>query len=70
MQYLTTDSLFNSAKGCYRIGRQLLLRMLRADIPNRGAWAEATQVTPDIVKLYKEPSRLEGWEKAIIEVGL
>ncbi|CAK0784223.1 hypothetical protein CVIRNUC_007427 [Coccomyxa viridis] len=51
-----------------RIGRRLLLRMLRADIPNRGAWAEPTHVTPDIVELYKEPSWLEGWEKAIIEV--
>ena len=62
--------MFHFAKACYRIGRQLLLRMLRADMPNRGAWAEATHLTPDIVELYKEPSRLEGWEKAIIEVGL
>ena len=62
--------LFLFAEACHRIGRRLLLRMLRADIPNRGAWAEPTHVTPDIVELYKEPSRLEGWEKAIIEVRL
>ena len=62
--------LIHPGEACHRIGRQLLLRMLRADIPNREAWADPAHVTPDIVELYKEPSRLEGWEKAIIEVGL
>jgi hypothetical protein len=54
----------------HRIGRQLLLRLLRADGPNRGAWADPARMTPEVVDLYRRSSKLQGWGNALIEVCL
>ena len=51
-----------------RIGRQLLLRMLRADGPNRGAWADPSRMTPEIVDIYRRPAKLLNWGSALIQV--
>lgn len=55
----------------YRLGRRMLVRMLRTDIgevSNRGAWVNPSLATPDIMQLYKAPLRLHGWANAIMEV--
>ena len=54
-----------------RLGRRMLARMLRSEIGevyNRGAWADASLVTPAVIELYKAPLRTRGWDAAIIEV--
>ena len=42
--------------------------MLRADSPNRAEWADPAHVTPEIIELYKRPSKLQGWGDAMVEV--
>ena len=49
----------------------MLARMLRSEIGevyNRGAWGQASLVTPAVIDLYKTPLRTQGWDAAIIEV--
>ncbi len=56
---------------CCRLGRRMLARMLRSEIGevyNRGAWGQASLVTPAVIELYKAPLRTQGWDAAIIEV--
>ena len=42
--------------------------MLRADGPNRGAWADPSRMTPEVVELYRRPAKLLNWGSALIQV--
>ena len=44
--------------------------MLRADGPNRVACADPACMTPEILELYRRPSKLQGWGDALIQVCL
>lgn len=50
----------------------MLVRMMRAEVgevSNRGAWADPSRASPEIMELYKTPLRMQGWGAAIMEVG-
>lgn len=49
----------------------MLVRMMRTEVgevSNRGAWADPSLATPEIMDLYKAPLRMQGWDAAIMEV--
>ena len=55
---------------CGRLGRRILRPLLRSElgeVSNRRAWAEPGRLTPEIVALYSEPLRVQGWDAALLE---
>ncbi|KAK9908457.1 hypothetical protein WJX75_008214 [Coccomyxa subellipsoidea] len=64
-------SPFSRLLGSSRLGRRMLVRMMRTEVgevSNRGAWADPSLATPEIMDLYKAPLRMQGWDAAIMEV--
>jgi hypothetical protein len=56
-----------------RVGRRILRRLLRSEIgevANKRAWYDSQGLTPEILRLYKAPLRVEGWEAGLVEVRL
>ncbi|GBG85512.1 hypothetical protein CBR_g40151 [Chara braunii] len=54
------------------LGRRMLRPLLRSEIgevANRRAWYDARKLTPEVLKHYKVPLRVEGWDSALGEVG-
>ncbi|CAL8469298.1 g8839 [Coccomyxa elongata] len=54
-----------------RLGRRMLVRMMRTEVgevSNRGAWADPSLATPEIMELYKSPLRMQGWDNAMMAV--
>ncbi|XP_072992685.1 uncharacterized protein [Typha latifolia] len=46
-----------------------LLRTEITQVINRRAWYDATKLTADVLNLYKAPLFVEGWDKALHEIG-
>ena len=49
----------------------MLVRMMRTEVgevSNRGAWADPSLATPEIMELYKAPLRMQGWDNAMMAV--
>ncbi len=49
----------------------MLVRMMRTEVgevSNRGAWADPSLATPEIMELYKSPLRMQGWDNAMMAV--
>eukprot|EP00249_Psilotum_nudum_P017785 c26490_g1_i2 orf=663-2615(-) len=54
------------------LGRHMLRPLLRteiAQVANRRAWHNASMLTSDVLDLYRAPLRVEGWDKALVEVS-
>uniref|UniRef100_A0A0C9S4B7 TSA: Wollemia nobilis Ref_Wollemi_Transcript_25419_2929 transcribed RNA sequence n=1 Tax=Wollemia nobilis TaxID=56998 RepID=A0A0C9S4B7_9CONI len=54
------------------LGQHMLRPLLRTEISqvaNRRAWYDATKLTSDVLDLYKAPLSVEGWDRALKEVG-
>ncbi|KAH9311074.1 hypothetical protein KI387_026109, partial [Taxus chinensis] len=54
------------------LGQHMLRPLLRTEISqvaNRRAWYDATKLTSDVLDLYKAPLCVEGWDRALREVG-
>lgn len=54
------------------LGQHMLRPLLRTEISqvaNRRAWFDATKLTSDVLDLYKAPLCIEGWDRALREVG-
>lgn len=55
------------------LGKKHLVRpLLRTEITqvvNRRAWYDATKLTSDVLKLYKAPLCVEGWDEALHEIN-
>lgn len=55
------------------LGRKHLVRpLLRTEIAqvvNRRAWYDPTKMTTDVLRLYKAPLHVEGWDEALHEIG-
>lgn len=59
------------ALGC-RLGRRILRPLLRSEVgevANRRAWFDVTKLTPEVLQLYKQPLRVQGWDLALLEVS-
>ena len=46
-----------------------LLRTEIAQVVNRRAWYDPAKMTTDVLKLYKAPLHVEGWDEALHEIG-
>ncbi|KAL0732154.1 hypothetical protein Bca4012_028248 [Brassica carinata] len=46
-----------------------LLRTEIAQVVNRRAWYDPSKMTTDVLKLYKAPLHVEGWDEALHEIG-
>lgn len=46
-----------------------LLRTEIAQVVNRRAWYDPAKMTSDVLKLYKAPLHVEGWDEALHEIG-
>ncbi|XP_010537960.1 PREDICTED: uncharacterized protein LOC104812487 [Tarenaya hassleriana] len=55
------------------LGKKHLVRpLLRTEIVqvvNRRAWYDATKLTSEVLRLYKAPLHVEGWDEALHEIG-
>lgn len=55
------------------LGKKHLVRpLLRTEITqvvNRRAWHDATKLTTEVLRLYKAPLCVEGWDEALHEIG-
>lgn len=54
-----------------KLGRSMLRPLLRTEIgevSNRRAWHNADKLTKEVLELYKAPLKVEGWDKALLEV--
>lgn len=55
-----------------RVGRRILRRLLRTEIgevANKRAWHDSDRLTPETLRLYKAPLRVQGWEAGLVEVA-
>lgn len=55
-----------------RLGRRILRPLLRSEVgevANRRAWFDASKLTPEVLQLYKQPLKVQGWDLALLEVG-
>lgn len=46
-----------------------LLRTEIAQVVNRRAWYDPAKMTTDVLRLYKAPLHVEGWDEALHEIG-
>ncbi|XP_024008200.1 uncharacterized protein LOC18008218 isoform X2 [Eutrema salsugineum] len=46
-----------------------LLRTEIAQVVNRRAWYDPTKMTTDVLRLYKAPLHVKGWDEALHEIG-
>ncbi|XP_010417729.1 PREDICTED: uncharacterized protein LOC104703416 [Camelina sativa] len=46
-----------------------LLRTEIAQVVNRRAWYDPSKMTSDVLRLYKAPLHVEGWDEALHEIG-
>ncbi|XP_010532152.1 PREDICTED: uncharacterized protein LOC104808220 [Tarenaya hassleriana] len=46
-----------------------LLRTEIAQVVNRRAWYDANKLTTEVLRLYKAPLHVEGWDEALHEIG-
>ncbi|CAH2067988.1 unnamed protein product [Thlaspi arvense] len=46
-----------------------LLRTEIAQVVNHRAWYDPTKMTTDVLRLYKAPLHVEGWDEALHEIG-
>ena len=56
-----------------RLGRRILRPLLRSEIgevANRRAWFDVSKLTPEVLQLYKQPLKVQGWDLALLEVSL
>ena len=54
------------------LGRRILrplLRSERGEVANRRAWFDVTKLTPEVLQLYKQPLKVQGWDLALLEVA-
>ncbi len=54
-----------------RLGRRILRPLLRSEVgevANRRAWFDVTKLTPEVLHLYKQPLKVQGWDLALLEV--
>ena len=61
---------FNAVLPC-RLGRRILRPLLRSEVgevANRRAWFDVTKLTPEVLHLYKQPLKVQGWDLALLEV--
>ena len=55
-----------------RLGRRILRPLLRSEVgevANRRAWFDVTKLTPEVLQLYKQPLKVQGWDLALLEVS-
>ncbi|DBB10108.1 TPA: hypothetical protein ACH3X3_001692 [Trebouxia sp. C0006] len=55
-----------------RLGRRILRPLLRSEVgevANRRAWFDVTKLTPEVLHLYKQPLKVQGWDLALLEVS-
>ena len=38
------------------------------EVANRRAWFDVTKLTPEVLHLYKQPLKVQGWDLALLEV--
>ena len=60
----------NAVLAC-RLGRRILRPLLRSElgeVANRRAWFDVTKLTPEVLHLYKQPLKVQGWDLALLEV--
>ena len=36
---------------------------------NRRAWCDVSKLTPEVLQLYKQPLKVQGWDLALLEVS-
>lgn len=54
-----------------RLGRRILRPLLRSElgeVANRRAWFDVTKLTPEVLQLYKQPLKVQGWDLALVQV--
>ena len=39
------------------------------EVANRRAWFDVTKLTPEVLQLYKQPLKVQGWDLALLEVS-
>ncbi|KAK9793203.1 hypothetical protein WJX73_006067 [Symbiochloris irregularis] len=55
-----------------RLGGRLLRGLLRSEVgvvAHRRAWADSSKLTPNVLSLYRRPLQVQGWDRALVEVG-
>ena len=55
-----------------RLGRRILRPLLRSElgeVANRRTWFDVTKLTPEVLQLYKQPLKVQGWDLALLEVA-
>lgn len=55
-----------------RLGRRILRPLLRSEVgevANRRAWFDMSKLTPEVLQLYKQPLKVQGWDLALLEVS-
>ena len=59
--------------GVCRLGRRILRPLLRSEVgevANRRAWFDMSKLTPEVLQLYKQPLKVQGWDLALMEVSM
>lgn len=44
------------------------MRSELGEVANRRAWFDVTKLTPEVLQLYKQPLKVQGWDLALLEV--
>lgn len=55
-----------------RLGLDMLRPLLRSEIgevATRKAWADRSKLTREVIELYKQPLRAEGWDRSLAEMA-
>ncbi|DBA73057.1 TPA: hypothetical protein ACH3X2_009998 [Trebouxia sp. C0005] len=63
---------FTRLLGRSRLGRRILRPLLRSEVgevANRRAWFDVTKLTPEVLHLYKQPLKVQGWDLALLEMS-
>ena len=45
-----------------------MLRSEIGEVANKRAWFDSQGLTPEILRLYKAPLRVQGWDAGLVEV--